>query len=91
MLLSLLFLNPLAGFAIGGLAGAGAGALSGTAIAFGINDDFIHEACRHPQARYFSTVRTRKEGSAREGAIRAFPLQGSRAENVGLAGDGGPD
>jgi uncharacterized membrane protein len=40
-LLGLLFLNPLAGFAVGGLAGAGAGALSGTAIDYGINDDFI--------------------------------------------------
>ncbi|WP_414476050.1 DUF1269 domain-containing protein [Microvirga sp. M2] len=40
-LLGLLFLNPLAGFAIGGLAGAGAGALSGSAIDYGINDDFI--------------------------------------------------
>jgi len=41
MLLGLLFLNPLAGFAVGGLAGAGAGALSGSAIDYGINDDFI--------------------------------------------------
>jgi uncharacterized membrane protein len=40
-LLGLLFLNPLAGFAVGGLAGAGAGALSGTAMDYGINDDFI--------------------------------------------------
>lgn len=40
-LLGLLFLNPIAGFAVGGLAGAGAGALSGTVIDYGINDDFI--------------------------------------------------
>jgi len=40
-LVGLLFLNPLAGFAIGGLVGAGAGALSGSLADYGINDDFI--------------------------------------------------
>lgn len=40
-LVGLLFLNPLAGFAIGGLAGAGAGALAGKLADYGINDDFI--------------------------------------------------
>jgi uncharacterized membrane protein len=40
-LVGLLFLNPLAGFALGGLAGAGAGALSGKLSDYGINDDFI--------------------------------------------------
>jgi uncharacterized membrane protein len=38
-LVGLLFLNPIAGFAVGGLAGAGA--LSGSAIDYGIDDDFI--------------------------------------------------
>ncbi len=37
MLIGLLFLNPL----IGGLIGAGAGALSGAATDYGISDDFI--------------------------------------------------
>src|SRR4051812_26182731 len=36
-LVGLVFLNPLAGFAIGGLAGAGAGALSGKLNDYGIN------------------------------------------------------
>jgi uncharacterized membrane protein len=40
-LVGLLFLNPLAGFAVGGLVGAGSGALSGSLMDFGINDDFI--------------------------------------------------
>jgi uncharacterized membrane protein len=40
-LVGLLFLNPLAGFAVGGLVGAGAGAISGSFIDYGIDDDFI--------------------------------------------------
>jgi len=40
-LVGLLFLNPLAGFAIGGVLGAGAGALSGKLSDYGIDDDFI--------------------------------------------------
>lgn len=40
-LVGLLFLNPLAGIAIGGLAGAGAGALSGSLADYGIDDTFI--------------------------------------------------
>ena len=37
----LLFLNPLAGMAVGGLIGAGSGALSGRLVDYGIEDDFI--------------------------------------------------
>lgn len=37
----LLFLNPLAGFAVGGLIGAGSGALSGSLVDYGIDDNFI--------------------------------------------------
>src|SRR5919107_3552200 len=37
-LIGLLFLNPLAGFAVGGLVGAGSGALSGSLIDYGIDD-----------------------------------------------------
>ena len=40
-LVGLLFLNPLAGFAIGGALGAGTGALSGSLSDYGIDDDFI--------------------------------------------------
>ena len=40
-LAGLLVLNPLAGMAMGGLAGAGFGALSGSFADFGINDNFI--------------------------------------------------
>jgi uncharacterized membrane protein len=40
-LVGLLFLNPLAGFALGGLLGAGSGALSGSLIDYGIDDNFI--------------------------------------------------
>src|SRR5690348_11545255 len=40
-LVGLLFLNPLAGFVVGGAFGAGAGALSGSLADYGINDGFI--------------------------------------------------
>ncbi len=40
-LVGLLFLNPLAGFAIGGVLGAGTGALAGSLGDYGIDDDFI--------------------------------------------------
>lgn len=40
-LAGLLILNPLAGMAVGGLAGASFGALSGSLADYGINDDFI--------------------------------------------------
>lgn len=40
-LVGLLFLNPLAGFVVGGLVGAGGGALSGSLSDYGINDDFM--------------------------------------------------
>lgn len=34
-------LNPLAGFAVGGLIGAGTGALPGSLVDYGIDDNFI--------------------------------------------------
>ena len=40
-LVGLLFMNPLAGMAIGTITGAGAGALSGSLADYGIPDDFI--------------------------------------------------
>jgi uncharacterized membrane protein len=40
-LVGILFLNPLAGMAIGALAGAGAGALSWSLADYGIKDDFV--------------------------------------------------
>lgn len=40
-LVGLLFLNPLAGFAVGGAVGAGGGAISGKLSDYGIDDDFI--------------------------------------------------
>src|SRR5215510_2369960 len=40
-LVGLLFLNPLAGMAVGGLAGAGFGGLQGHLSDYGINDEFI--------------------------------------------------
>lgn len=42
-LIGLLFLNPLAGFAIGGAVGAGSGALTGSLVDYGIDDSFIHQ------------------------------------------------
>jgi uncharacterized membrane protein len=40
-LVGLLFLNPLAGMAIGAVTGAGIGALSGSLSDYGIRDDFV--------------------------------------------------
>jgi len=40
-LIGLLFMNPLAGLAIGAVTGAGFGALSGSLVDYGIPDDFI--------------------------------------------------
>ena len=40
-LVGLLFLNPLAGFAIGAITGASVGALSGSLAEYGISDDFV--------------------------------------------------
>ncbi|SCY29578.1 Uncharacterized membrane protein [Nitrosospira sp. Nl5] len=37
----LIFLNPIAGFLLGGVIGAGTGALSGSLSDYGIDDDFI--------------------------------------------------
>src|SRR5215831_723605 len=42
-IVGLLFLNPLAGMAIGALSGAGAGALAGSLSDYGIRDDFIKQ------------------------------------------------
>ena len=42
-LVGILFMNPLAGMAIGGLAGAGGGALAGHLDDYGINDDFVRQ------------------------------------------------
>jgi len=42
-LVGLLFLNPLAGFAVGGVIGAGSGALSGSLMDYGINDNFMRQ------------------------------------------------
>jgi uncharacterized membrane protein len=40
-IVGLLFLNPLAGMAIGAVTGAGVGALSGSLSDYGISDDFV--------------------------------------------------
>ena len=46
-LAGLLVLNPLAGLAVGGLTGAGFGALSGKMADYGINDEFIKDIGKH--------------------------------------------
>ena len=45
-LIGMLFLNPTAGFLLGGMFGAGAGALSGSLADYGIEDDFIKSLAR---------------------------------------------
>ncbi len=59
-LLGLLFLNPLAGFVIGGLAGAGAGAISGSLVDYGIDDNFaksVAETLKPDSSALFVLVR----------------------------------
>jgi len=59
-LVGLLFLNPLAGLAVGGLVGAGSGALSGSLIDYGIDDKFIRslaEALQPNNSALFVLVR----------------------------------
>lgn len=59
-LVGLLFLNPLAGFAVGGLVGAGTGALSGSLVDYGIDDKFIRslaETLRPNTSALFVLVR----------------------------------
>jgi uncharacterized membrane protein len=46
MLVGMLFLNPLVGFALGGMVGAGTGALAATLTDYGINDDFIRSLAK---------------------------------------------
>jgi uncharacterized membrane protein len=48
-LVGLLFLNPLAGLAVGGLIGAGGGALSGSLVDYGIDDNFIRSMAENIQ------------------------------------------
>ena len=45
-LVGLLFLNPLAGMALGGVIGAGTGALAGSVTDYGIPDDYIRKIAR---------------------------------------------
>jgi uncharacterized membrane protein len=45
-LVGLLFLNPLAGLAVGTMVGAGTGALAGKLTDYGINDDFIRSIAK---------------------------------------------
>jgi uncharacterized membrane protein len=45
-LVGMLFLNPLAGFAVGGIVGAGTGALAAKLADYGINDDFIRSLAK---------------------------------------------
>lgn len=63
-IVGLLFLNPLAGMAIGALTGAGAGALSGSLADYGIPDDFVRklgEAIPNESSALFILFRTVNE------------------------------
>ena len=74
----LLFLNPLAGMAVGGLVGAGSGALSGRLVDYGIEDDFIRRIGGDAPAQHLCAVRVSAQGAAREGAQRNVELSRSR-------------
>jgi len=81
-LVGLLFLNPLAGFAIGGALGAGTGALSGSLSDYGIDDDFIK-----------SLSETIPNNSSPVCAAAQVPAGKSlaRAGSIGLQGQGFTD
>ena len=59
-LIGMLFLNPTAGFLIGGMFGGSAGALSGSLADYGIDDDFIEslaETIPHNSSALFVLAR----------------------------------
>ena len=74
-LLGILFLNPLAGMAMGAVAGAGAGALSSRLVDFGINDDFIRKLGETVPVEILGPVRAGQERDRRQGAARDRALQ----------------
>jgi uncharacterized membrane protein len=85
-LAGLLVLNPLAGMAVGGLAGGGFGALSGSMADYGINDAFIENLGKTipkgSSALFMLIKRSIPDNGNR-------PIQTSRAQDVAFQRAGG--
>jgi uncharacterized membrane protein len=75
-LLGLLFLNPLAGLAVGGLTGAAVGATAGALSDIGINDDLIRrigEQLQPGKAAVFALIRRSTPGRVTEALKQYHP------------------
>ena len=83
-LVGLLFLNPLAGMAIGTITGAGVGALSARLVDFGIDDEFIKKLGETIPPRIVCAVRAGPERDGRQGAAGDRAVQAARAEDQPL-------
>ena len=68
-LAGLLFLNPLVGFAVGRLVGAGSGTLSGSLVDYSIDDNFHQVTCANVEARQFRPVRPYPQGATRKSPL----------------------
>ena len=88
-LAGLLVLNPLAGMVVGGLSGAGFGALSGKMADYGINDDFIKGLGNTIPEGLVGPVHSGQELHTRQGPARDRALQAARAQDIALQAAGG--
>ena len=82
-LAGLLVLNPLAGMAVGGIAGAGFGALSGRMADYGINDEFIKSLGSNPQG-LFRFVLADKVVHDRQGLAENRAAQATCAQDIAV-------
>jgi uncharacterized membrane protein len=91
-LVGLIFMNPLLGVAIGGITGAGFGALSGSLADFGIRDDFVRqvgETIPEGSSALFvrgiiRALRAVPKHNGRQGSGRNSAIQASDPEDVAL-------
>ena len=91
MLIGMIFLNPLLGFALG----AGAGALSGKFSDIGLDDKMMKDLASVVQARLFRALRDRAKGDDRQGSRRpetvcrqgqGLPVVAQQGRRSGVAG-----
>ena len=85
-LIGLLFLSPLAGFALGGSVAPVRESFPARWPITEINDDFIRR--RYLEAEDLGPVLARPQGPTGEGLIETLALSGPRPANVAVAGAG---
>ncbi len=83
-LIGLLFLNPLAGMALGAGFGAASGALAGKLSDYGIPDDFIKELGGTIKPNSSALFLLGAEGHGRQGPAEDGGVQRPRAQDVAL-------